>query len=59
MDCAHYHSEAIELTQRLCAECGIPIKSIGGNKFLMGVRLKGSESSKQRLGSMARKRDTA
>jgi hypothetical protein len=33
-------SEAIEPTQRLCAECDIRILSVGPNKYLVGVRLK-------------------
>ena len=64
-------TDAIGPTQRLCTECGIQIKSAGGSKYLMGVRLKALPAAsgavlalmatkKKALGPMARKHgDTA
>jgi hypothetical protein len=47
--------EAIGPTQRLCRECDIKIKSVGANKYLMGVRLKTANATRQpRLGPMTR-----
>ena len=44
--------EAIEPTQRLCAECDIRILSVGPNKYLVGVRLKDA-ARKQRTSDTA------
>jgi hypothetical protein len=47
--------EAIGPTERLCRECDITIKSVGANKYLMGVRLKTANTARQpRLGPMTR-----
>ena len=48
-------ADAIGPTQRLCAECNIPIKSIGSHKYLMGVRLKQQSKSERGLGHMHRR----
>ena len=50
--------EAIGPTERLCRECDIKIKSVGANKYLMGVRLKSRPLTKPSgvLGSMHRER---
>lgn len=48
-------TEAVEQTNKLCRECNITIQRRGKKRFLLGVRLKASKSSQQRLGPMARK----
>jgi hypothetical protein len=50
-------TEAVEQTNKLCAECNITIQRRGKKRFLVGVRLKSSSSAKQqRLGPMGRSR---
>jgi hypothetical protein len=47
--------EAIGPTERLCRECDITIKSVGANKYLLGVRLKTANTARQpQLGPMTR-----
>ena len=52
-------AEAVEQTNKLCAECGIRIQRRGKKRFLAGVRLIKSTSNSQRLEPDAAERKNA
>jgi hypothetical protein len=51
-------TEAVEQTNKLCGECGIPIQRRGKKRFLVGVRIKTATAQRPRLGSMAWRKAT-
>jgi hypothetical protein len=51
-------TEAVEQTNKLCSECGIPIQRRGKKRFLVGVRIKTAAGQRSRLGPMSRRNTT-